>query len=212
MPSPAWPPSAMSARRWTAWVAGCPAAQLRQRIVDITQVKPDAAMPAFHRSAGLNRVAAAYAGKTLLDAQQVEDLSWPSWAALRVKRRHFLKVRRHGSRTAMHCLAGMVAAVAAVAGPAAADPRRSPATCRPGRGGCASACRNWPRTASSVPLELTVDSPMSEAEHVRSLHVFAERNPRPLVASFSSGPMAGRAQGHDCASASPAASACWPWP
>ncbi len=50
------------------------AAQLRQRVVDITAVKPDAAMPAFHRSEGLNRVAAAYAGKTLLDAQQVEDL------------------------------------------------------------------------------------------------------------------------------------------
>ena len=50
------------------------AAQLRQRVVDITQVKPDAAMPAFHRREGLNRVAAAYAGKTLLDAQQVEDL------------------------------------------------------------------------------------------------------------------------------------------
>ena len=50
------------------------AAQLRQRSVDLTVVKPDAAMPAFHRRGGLNRVAAAYAGKTLLDAQQVEDL------------------------------------------------------------------------------------------------------------------------------------------
>ena len=50
------------------------AAQLRQRVVDITRVKPDAAMPAFHRRDGLNRVAAAYAGRTLLDAQQVEDL------------------------------------------------------------------------------------------------------------------------------------------
>ena len=49
-------------------------AQLRQRVVDITQVKPDAAMPAFHRRDGLNRVAAAYAGRTLLDAQQVEDI------------------------------------------------------------------------------------------------------------------------------------------
>lgn len=48
--------------------------QLRQRIVDITQVKPDAAMPAFHRRDGLTRVAAAYVGKTILDAQQVEDL------------------------------------------------------------------------------------------------------------------------------------------
>jgi sulfur-oxidizing protein SoxX len=50
------------------------AAQLRQRVVDITRVKPDAAMPAFHRREGLHRVAAAYAGKPLLDAQQVEDV------------------------------------------------------------------------------------------------------------------------------------------
>lgn len=50
------------------------AAQIRQRIVNITRIKPDAAMPAFHRRDGLNRVAALHAGKTLLDAQQVEDL------------------------------------------------------------------------------------------------------------------------------------------
>lgn len=47
---------------------------------------------------------------------------------------------------------------------------------------------------SSVPLELNVDSAMTEVEHVRSLHVFAERNPRPLVASFLLGPYAGRAR------------------
>ena len=46
---------------------------------------------------------------------------------------------------------------------------------------------------NSVPLELNVDSPMTEADHVRSLHVFAERNPRPLIASFHLGPHAGRA-------------------
>lgn len=48
--------------------------QLRLRIADITRVNPDAAMPAFHRTAGLNRVAPAYAGKPALGAQQVEDL------------------------------------------------------------------------------------------------------------------------------------------
>jgi sulfur-oxidizing protein SoxY len=47
---------------------------------------------------------------------------------------------------------------------------------------------------NSVPLELTVDSPMTEADHVRSLHVFGERNPRPLIASFHLGPHAGRAK------------------
>lgn len=50
------------------------AGQLRLRIVDITRVKPDAAMPAFFRREGLRRVAPAYADKTFLDAQQVEDL------------------------------------------------------------------------------------------------------------------------------------------
>lgn len=48
--------------------------QLRLRIADITRANPDAAMPAFHRTAGLNRVAPAYAGKPALSAQQVEDL------------------------------------------------------------------------------------------------------------------------------------------
>jgi len=47
---------------------------------------------------------------------------------------------------------------------------------------------------NSVPLEIRVDSPMTETDHVRSVHVFAERNPRPLVASFRFGPEAGRAQ------------------
>ncbi len=50
------------------------AGQLRLRIVDITQVNPQAVMPAFHRTTGLNRVVADRAGKPLLDAQQVEDL------------------------------------------------------------------------------------------------------------------------------------------
>lgn len=50
------------------------AAQIRLRIVDITQVKPDAAMPSFHRSEDLKRVASNFRGRPALDAQQVEDL------------------------------------------------------------------------------------------------------------------------------------------
>lgn len=49
-------------------------AQIRLRIVDITRVNPDAVMPAFHRTSDLNRVAPERAGKTILSAQQVEDL------------------------------------------------------------------------------------------------------------------------------------------
>ena len=35
----------------------------------------------------------------------------------------------------------------------------------------------------SVPLTVSVDSPMTPAEHVRTIHVFAEKNPLPNVIS-----------------------------
>lgn len=47
---------------------------------------------------------------------------------------------------------------------------------------------------NSVPLEIEVDSPMTGNDHVRGIHVFAERNPRPLVAAFHFGADAGRAR------------------
>lgn len=50
------------------------AGQIRLRIADITRVNPQAAMPAFHRTEGLRRVAPQHAGRPVLDAQQVEDL------------------------------------------------------------------------------------------------------------------------------------------
>ena len=47
---------------------------------------------------------------------------------------------------------------------------------------------------NAVPLTITVDSPMTEAEHVRAVHVFTEKNPQPYVVSFHLGPRAGRAR------------------
>jgi len=47
---------------------------------------------------------------------------------------------------------------------------------------------------NAVPLTVSVDSPMTEREHVRSIHIFNEKNPQPNVASFYLGPRAGRAQ------------------
>jgi sulfur-oxidizing protein SoxX len=49
-------------------------AQLRLRVADISRVKPGAAMPSFHRVEGLIRVAPEYAGRPVLDGQQVEDV------------------------------------------------------------------------------------------------------------------------------------------
>ena len=49
-------------------------------------------------------------------------------------------------------------------------------------------------SGNSVPLTLRVESPMTAADHVRQIHVVAERNPRPWVASFTLGPRAGKAE------------------
>jgi len=46
----------------------------------------------------------------------------------------------------------------------------------------------------SVPLTVKAASPMTESDHVREIHVIAERNPRPAVATFHLGPWSGRAQ------------------
>jgi len=48
--------------------------QIRQRIVDSTKLNPQSIMPAYYRSEGLERVATAYRGKTILTAEQIEDV------------------------------------------------------------------------------------------------------------------------------------------
>jgi sulfur-oxidizing protein SoxY len=47
---------------------------------------------------------------------------------------------------------------------------------------------------NAVPMTITVDSPMSAADHVKSIHVFNEKNPQPYVATFHLGPRAGKAK------------------
>lgn len=44
-----------------------------------------------------------------------------------------------------------------------------------------------------VPVSVTVDSPMTRAEYVKTLALFNEKNPQPNVAVFHLGPRAGRA-------------------
>ena len=46
---------------------------------------------------------------------------------------------------------------------------------------------------NTVPLTVTVDSPMNEADHVSGIHIFNEKNPQPYIASFDLGPRAGKA-------------------
>jgi sulfur-oxidizing protein SoxY len=46
---------------------------------------------------------------------------------------------------------------------------------------------------NSVSITVSVDSPMTPADHVKSIYVFDEKNPQPNVGNFHFGPRAGRA-------------------
>jgi sulfur-oxidizing protein SoxY len=64
----------------------------------------------------------------------------------------------------------------------------------PERGGVEIDVPPLAENGNSIALRIRVPSPMTQADHVTALHVFAERNPRPLVAAFHLGPHSGRAQ------------------
>lgn len=44
-----------------------------------------------------------------------------------------------------------------------------------------------------VPLTVTVDSPMTPADYVRTLYLLSEKNPRPIIAKIGFSPAGGRA-------------------
>jgi sulfur-oxidizing protein SoxY len=46
---------------------------------------------------------------------------------------------------------------------------------------------------NAVPLTVSVDSPMSESDHVKAIHILNQKNPQPHVISIALGPRAGRA-------------------
>jgi sulfur-oxidizing protein SoxY len=47
---------------------------------------------------------------------------------------------------------------------------------------------------NTVPMTVSVASPMTAQDHVKSIHVFNEKNPQPNIGNFYLGPRAGRAQ------------------
>jgi len=47
---------------------------------------------------------------------------------------------------------------------------------------------------NTVPMTVSVESPMTKDDYVKSIHVFNEKNPQPNIGNFYLGPWAGRAQ------------------
>ena len=47
---------------------------------------------------------------------------------------------------------------------------------------------------NTVPMTVSVASPMTAGDYVKSIHVFNEKNPQPNIGNFHLGPSSGRAQ------------------
>jgi sulfur-oxidizing protein SoxY len=47
---------------------------------------------------------------------------------------------------------------------------------------------------NTVPMTVSVANPMAPEDHVKSIHVFNEKNPQPNIGNFYLSPQAGRAQ------------------
>ena len=65
---------------------------------------------------------------------------------------------------------------------------------KPAAGGITIELPQIAENGNSVPMRIEVASPMSAGDRVERVHLIAERNPRPLVATFHFGPQAGRAE------------------
>ncbi|TAJ87817.1 MAG: SoxY-related AACIE arm protein [Reyranella sp.] len=97
-------------------------------------------------------------------------------------------------------LAGTAAIVILPLAPAAATPdamaeaiRKVIGTATPTEGRVKLDVPPLVENGSTVPLTVSVESPMTEADHVKAIHVFNEKNPQPNVFSARLGPRNGRA-------------------
>jgi sulfur-oxidizing protein SoxY len=115
-------------------------------------------------------------------------------------------VERHASRREFLLAAGGVAAGLGFGAVIAVEPARAtPAEMQEAIRKVVGSARVTPgkvklelppliENGNAVPLTVSVESPMTEADHVKAVHVFTEKNPQPNVVSFHLGPRAGRAR------------------
>ena len=113
-------------------------------------------------------------------------------------------MRRRASRREFLVAAGGAAAGiglgSVIAAPARATPeamreaiRKVVGSARIGTGRVKLELPPLSENGNTVPLAVSVESPMTAADHVKAIYVFTEKNPQPEVVSFRLGPRAGRA-------------------
>ena len=99
------------------------------------------------------------------------------------------------TRRALLALAALPAAAAAATDDALRDAIREAVGDTPVEdGGIALRVPAIAENGGQVPVTILVESPMTAADHVTAIHVFATRNPTPGVASFRLTPLLARAE------------------
>jgi len=101
----------------------------------------------------------------------------------------------------------LAAACTTVAGPGAAGQDRPPPAedfdaalkriigeAKPVQGKLTIEVPEIAENGNTVPYTLSLDSPMTEQDHVKAMHILATANPRPEIASFELTPASGRAK------------------
>ena len=63
-----------------------------------------------------------------------------------------------------------------------------------GTGGITLTTPEIAENGNTVPFSVSVDSPMTDSDHVKTVHVFATKNPNPSVVSFNFTPASGKAE------------------
>ncbi len=91
-------------------------------------------------------------------------------------------------------LGGFLARNAAATPESAAQLLRTLAKGEPKTGRVTIAAPPIAENGNAVPLTVSVESPMTEADHVKAIHIVADGNPNPGVASFQFTPLAGKAE------------------
>ena len=170
--------------------------QLRLRLADPARLNPDTIMPPYYRMDGLTRVAKNFQGKTILTAEQIEDVVAYLASLEGVESRHAIDLSTRPSLPVLPW--SRVAAVAS----AHATPEAMAAAIKEVTGGAplreGKVTLDIPplvENGNAVPLTVKVDSPMTADDHVKAIHVFNEKNPQPHVFNAWLSPANGQARG-----------------
>jgi sulfur-oxidizing protein SoxY len=112
-----------------------------------------------------------------------------------------MRHKQMGRREGMALAAGLIglslvgrSAAASMEGPTRAAVDRVLAGRTPREAGVTLRLPAIAENGNTVPMTVVVDSPMTEAQHVRAIALFNERNPQPDVAVFHLSPQSGRAR------------------